>query len=60
LGCGTGSSAAAVDWMRRRGLGGRIEVMNPGGSVWVEADAWNRSITLEGTATTLFEGEFLE
>jgi diaminopimelate epimerase len=59
LGCGTGSSAAAVDFMRRRGAGGRIEVKNPGGSVWVEAEAWNKPITLEGTAEGLFEGDFV-
>ncbi len=58
FGCGTGSSAAAVDWMRRRGSGGRIEVKNPGGSVWVSADTWHHPITIEGTAKTLFEGEF--
>ena len=57
-GCGTGSSAAAVDWMRRRGEGGRIEVKNPGGSVWVSADTWHHPITIEGTAETVFEGEF--
>lgn len=57
-GCGTGSSAAAVDWMRRRGEGGRIEVKNPGGSVWVSADSWRHPITVEGTAKTLFEGDF--
>ena len=55
-GCGTGSSAAAVDWMRRRGEGGRIEVKNPGGSVWVSADTWHHPITIEGTAECLFEG----
>lgn len=58
LGCGTGSSAAAIDWMRRRGAGGRIEVENPGGSVFVSANHWYSEITLEGTARTLFEGEF--
>ncbi|MBS1700127.1 MAG: diaminopimelate epimerase [Armatimonadetes bacterium] len=58
FGCGTGSSAAAVDWMRRRGSGGRIEVKNPGGSVWVSADTWHHPITIEGTAKTLFEGDF--
>lgn len=57
-GCGTGSSAAAVDWMRRRGNGGRILVKNPGGEVWVQADAWNREITIEGSAKVLFEGNF--
>ena len=58
LGCGTGSSAAAVDWMRRRKRGGRIEVKNPGGTVWVSADTWSSPITLEGEATTVFQGEF--
>ena len=58
LGCGTGSSAAAVDWMRRRGFGGKIEVKNPGGSVWVHAEAWNREITLSGNATVIFQGEW--
>ncbi|HLO99118.1 MAG TPA: diaminopimelate epimerase [Fimbriimonas sp.] len=56
-GCGTGSSAAAVDWMRRRGNGGRIKVQNPGGDLWVSADAWNREITIEGTARVLYSGE---
>lgn len=60
LGCGTGSSAAAIDWMRRRNAGGRIEVKNPGGSVWVSADTWHHPITVEGTAETLFEGEYAE
>lgn len=60
FGCGTGSSAAAVDLMRRRGEGGRIEVKNPGGSVWVSADSWHHPITIEGTAKTLFEGEFAD
>ena len=58
LGCGTGSSAAAVDWMRRRKRGGRIEVKNPGGTVWVSADTWSSPITLEGEATTVFQGDF--
>ena len=58
LGCGTGSSAAAVDWMRRRGFGGKIEVKNPGGSVWVHAEAWNREITLSGKATVIFQGKW--
>ena len=57
-GCGTGSSAAAIDWMRRRGEGGRIEVKNPGGSVWVSADTWHHPITIEGTAHCPFEGDF--
>lgn len=57
LGCGTGSSAAAADLMRRRSKGGRVEVRNPGGTVWVEADRWDQPLTLEGAANVVFEGQ---
>lgn len=60
LGCGTGSSAAAVDFMRRRGEGGTIEVRNPGGTVWVKADHWNRDVSIIGDAKVLFEGNWIE
>lgn len=59
LGCGTGSTAAAADFMRRRSRGGRIEVRNPGGTVWVSADSWNSPLALEGEAFSVFEGQFL-
>lgn len=59
LGCGTGSSAAAIDFMRRRGEGGTIEVRNPGGTVWVRADHWNRDISISGEAKVLFEGDWV-
>jgi len=59
LGCGTGSSAAAVDYLRRKGRGGRVEVRNPGGTIYVTMDAWNRPITIEGTAREVYAGEFL-
>lgn len=58
-GCGTGSSAAAVDYFRRLDTGGEVEVINPGGSVFVRADAWYRPVKISGTAQILFSGEFL-
>ncbi len=59
LGCGTGSSAAAADYLRRQGKGGRVRVDNPGGSVFVEASSWSAPILVEGRAESVFEGEFL-
>lgn len=57
-GCGTGSSAAAADYLRRKGRGGTVEVQNPGGSVFVSMDAWNEPITIVGTARDVYRGEF--
>jgi diaminopimelate epimerase len=59
LGCGTGSSAAAIDYLRREGRGGRVTVDNRGGTVVVEASRWDAPITVIGTAAQVFEGEFL-
>lgn len=56
LGCGSGSTAAAVDYLRRVGHGGTVEVINPGGTVWVSASAWNEPVTLKGGANEVFEG----
>ncbi|RYG47269.1 hypothetical protein EON79_07825 [bacterium] len=58
LGCGSGSTAAAADLMRRRGRGGRIEVRNRGGSVSVSAESWDAPLTIEGTAETVYSGLF--
>jgi diaminopimelate epimerase len=55
-GCGTGSSAAAVDYLRRQGLGGNVEVRNPGGSVWISAASWDAPISVTGEAREVFEG----
>ncbi|CAN5571068.1 diaminopimelate epimerase [soil metagenome] len=57
LGCGTGSTAAAADLMRRRGSGGTIEVQNRGGSVKVSAEAWNAPLQISGTATIVYQGD---
>ncbi len=57
LGCGTGSLAAAFAWMRRQNRGGRIEVINPGGTVWVQADDHMSPATLTGRASVVYSGE---
>lgn len=56
MGCGTGSSAAALDYLRRQGRGGTVEVRNPGGSVWVEAGRWDAPPTVRGRARRIFRG----
>jgi diaminopimelate epimerase len=56
LGCGTGSSAAAAVYFRRRQIGGSIEIVNPGGRIWVEMASWNSPITIEGQAEIVYRG----
>ena len=58
MGCGSGSSAAAADYLRRKGIGGRVSVLNPGGAVIASMDAWNAPITLQGIAYPVFSGFF--
>ncbi len=58
-GCGTGSSAAAADYLRRKRTGGRVEVRNPGGTLHVEAGRWDAPLTIYGTADEPYAGEFL-
>lgn len=64
LGCGTGSSAAAVDYLRRRGAdspiegGYRVEVRNPGGTVFVRTAVWSGDLTIEGEAFAVYEGDW--
>ena len=56
LGCGTGSSAAAVDYTRRRGVSGSVSVRNPGGTLSVFAERWDGEICVDGTASEVFRG----
>lgn len=58
LGCGTGSSAAAADYMRRQGRGAGVQVDNRGGTVIVHATAWNEPLSVTGTANEVYSGEF--
>lgn len=59
LGCGTGSSAAAVTMGRLDSSGPRrIRVDNPGGTVWVSFTDWNADIEVEGDAFRVYSGEY--
>jgi diaminopimelate epimerase len=57
MGCGTGSSAAAIEYLRRKNLSGTVEVQNPGGTVWVSAASWESPITVSGEAVEVFRGQ---
>jgi len=56
FGCGTGSAAAAADYLRRTGQGGSVTVINPGGDLSISAKAWNEPLTVQGSATTIYQG----
>lgn len=61
LGCGTGSAAAAVAYLRRNGRGGhgRVRVHNPGGSLTYDLpEGWSGPMTAIGRAETLYEGRW--
>ncbi len=58
LGCGTGSSAAAADLLRRRSKGGTVQVDNPGGTIAVTMESWDAPITAEGEATIVYRGTY--
>lgn len=58
LGCGTGSTAAAVDYLRGEGRAGRVRVDNPGGTVFVSWDPLANVTEIEGVAEAVYEGEY--
>jgi diaminopimelate epimerase len=58
FGCGTGSSAAAADYLRVKQKGGAVRVENPGGTLTVSMDRWDAPITVEGLAEQVYIGEF--
>lgn len=58
LGCGTGSSAAAADYLRRKGGNGTVLVQNPGGDIQISMPAWNQPITIQGTAELVYSGQW--
>ena len=57
-GCGTGSTAAAVDHLRAEGRAGWIRVDNPGGTVFVSWDPETNVTEIEGTAERVYEGDY--
>ena len=58
-GCGTGSSAAAADYLRRKNRGGELTVENPGGNITVKMDRWDAPITITGQARVVYYGSFI-
>ncbi len=58
FGCGTGSTAAAIDYLRRKGAGGQVTVVNPGGELIVETTSWQDRPTITGSAEESYTGEF--
>jgi diaminopimelate epimerase len=58
MGCGTGSSAAAVNYLRQRSKGGTVEVRNPGGTLKVTMDRWDSTISVEGRAEQVYVGTY--
>jgi diaminopimelate epimerase len=59
LGCGTGASATAVDYLRRKGTGGSVEVISKGGSLQISAPSWDAPLLVRGIAKELYRGEYL-
>ena len=57
-GCGTGSTAAAVDYLRGEGRAGRVRVDNPGGTIHVSWDPAANVTEVEGTAEYVYSGEY--
>jgi diaminopimelate epimerase len=55
--CGTGACAAVVAGRLRGLLDPRVEVALPGGSLVVEWPGEGDAVTMEGPATTVFEGQ---
>lgn len=58
-GCGSGSAAAAIDYIRRTGPGAeRIHVENPGGTLEFRFMEWNGFGDSLGPAREVFRGQF--
>ena len=57
LGCGTGSSAAAAEWMRRHARSGDVEVQNPGGVLIVSADSVGGSLVTQSKPVETYSGD---
>ncbi|HWA84330.1 MAG TPA: diaminopimelate epimerase [Fimbriimonadaceae bacterium] len=58
-GCGSGSAAAAVDYLRRKRLKEEcVQVANPGGVLEFRFDAWNEPGFSYGPAREVFRGCF--
>jgi diaminopimelate epimerase len=58
MGCGTGSSAAAVVYSRVSGFTGNVAVHNPGGVLTVSVSSWDQPVATRATAEVLYRGTF--
>jgi diaminopimelate epimerase len=56
LGCGTGSSAAAAEWMRKHQQAGDVAVNNPGGLLRVSAEEIGGSLVTSSEPVEVFKG----
>jgi diaminopimelate epimerase len=56
MGCGTGSSAAAAEWMRKHDQAGEVQVTNPGGVLTVSADSLGGSLVTSSLPIEVYEG----
>lgn len=56
LGCGTGSTAAAIAYCRRTGYSGDVRVDNPGGTLIVSLGNWHDRPQILGRAELVFTG----
>lgn len=56
LGCGTGSTAAAIVYCRRLGFQGKVRVDNPGGALTVKLANWDDAPVITGQAELVFTG----
>jgi diaminopimelate epimerase len=59
LGCGTGASAAAADYLRRKGRGGTVFVSSKGGALRIRMEAWDAPIEVVGVAEQVYRGTYL-
>lgn len=59
LGCGTGASAAAVVWARKKAYCGEIKISSKGGDIIVRLRGWDQEITSESRPEITFEGSYL-
>jgi len=56
MGCGTGSTAAAIVYVRRTQFSGNVRVENPGGTLIVKLKEWDDRPVIRGQATIVYEG----
>lgn len=59
LACGTGACAAVVTGIRAGWLDSKVQVQLAGGSLQIEWDGGTAPVMMQGTASTLYEGQWV-